>query len=219
VTIGVTISEIGGNSCEMLSDCWRSSPCVRRRRSPAASILVALKWRPSLARHTAATVVIASGGGTVGFSAGRHVLIVAEGTYARLPGEVLDLDPLSPGTTVLRVGQGKLLGGFAGIHAQYPIPDTRIAPYSGFGVGAVWSTFEGEVRIPATVLFGQPVPATTFRQTFKQSSLALTVPFGVRFYISDRWGLRPEVGVTWGRELTTFYRFSVGLFYQLGKSG
>jgi hypothetical protein len=120
---------------------------------------------------------------------------------------------LVQGTAIARVGHGRILEGMGGVQIQYPIPETKLAPYGGFELGVVQSTFNAQVRVT-----GQPIgpPTLTVQQRFQQTSLAFSAPFGFRYYISEHWGVRPEVAAVWGRELTTFYRFSVGLFYQFG---
>lgn len=138
-------------------------------------------------------------GGDVSYAVRERLLAVGEFSY--IPG-----------------GGGKLAGpGYAakwsakaynfngGIHWEFKLKEPKAVPYVGGGVGAIHSTGSASVTAPGAGV------------TVKASATDFYFNFGggLRYYISDKWGIRPELKVFAGDD--TFVRLAIGIFYQFGK--
>ena len=92
-----------------------------------------------------------------------------------------------------------------GIHFQFPLKEPKAVPYVAAGVGALHSSGSATTTVMGTTA-STKASATDFYFNFGG---------GLRYYVSDRWGIRPELKIFAGDE--TFVRLAIGIFYQFGK--
>jgi len=92
-----------------------------------------------------------------------------------------------------------------GIHYQFKIKEPKAVPYVAGGLGVLHST--GSVKVSG---FGG-----AFSQSASATDFYLNFGGGLRYYISDHWGIRPELKIYAGDD--TFMRLAIGIFYQFGK--
>ena len=158
-------------------------------------------------------------GGSFGGALSRYALLYGEGSYSRLGGDTLDLGSQVQGTATARFGQGDITEAYGGAQFQYPIRNTRIAPFVGFGLGVVRSSVSAQITVSGTTdpFTGRPLGGVSVTQNLRQTSVAYTIPVGLRYYVGDRWGVKPEVASVIGSGFTTFSRFSIGIFFQSGR--
>ncbi len=138
--------------------------------------------------------------GTVGSGAG--VLFAKYGAY------FIDVGYTSLGTGTVRhdyqtVRQSRLYDFAILGHVRIPV-SSKIEPYAIVGAGAFYNTFQ----VPA------PAPYPPGSWTGKSSvNFAFHTGGGVRYYIHQDWGIRPELKVSISGQ--TYVGFSIGFFYQL----
>jgi hypothetical protein len=88
-------------------------------------------------------------------------------------------------------------------HIRIPVKE-RIAPYAIAGTGLLWNMVRQQTvdadRIPVV-------------RRYNQFNGALHTGGGVRFYINENWGLRPELKVIVSKQVYT--TVSMGVFYVL----
>ena len=86
-------------------------------------------------------------------------------------------------------------------HIRIPVKD-RWAPYLIAGAGLLWNRVSQRDRDPVTF---------SSARHFDQFNGALHTGGGVRYYIGEGWGIRPEVKVIVSKQIYT--SASVGIFY------
>jgi hypothetical protein len=88
-------------------------------------------------------------------------------------------------------------------HIRIPVKE-RFAPYAIAGTGLLWNMVRQETvdanRIPVV-------------RHYNQFNAALHTGGGVRYYINENWGIRPELRVIVSKQVYT--TFSMGVFYVL----
>jgi opacity protein-like surface antigen len=135
-------------------------------------------------------------GTSAAFTLNRYVKPFAEFSYAPLGN-----DAYSPVAGTVATQSSNLYHFNAGFQLSHPTTG-RIVPYATFGLGFVRSTSEQ--------LLPQPVGFS--RLDIEDTDLAFNIGGGVRFYVTENWGIRPEVqAVATGN---SYGRYAVGLFYQ-----
>jgi hypothetical protein len=92
------------------------------------------------------------------------------------------------------------------MHIRVPVRD-RWAPYAILGGGLLWNTLDQRVTGPLGA------PAVRHLDYF---DFAFHTGAGLRYYVSDKWGVRPEFKVIVSKQ--TYTRLSVGIFYVLPES-
>jgi len=86
-------------------------------------------------------------------------------------------------------------------HIRFPVKP-RFAPYAIAGTGLLW----GLLRQDTVDRFGRPLV-----RHFDQFNGALHTGGGVRYYIGDTWGIRPEVKVIVSKHVYTVVQ--MGIFW------
>src|SRR5581483_6477378 len=89
----------------------------------------------------------------------------------------------------------------ADVHIRIPIKE-HWAPYAILGTGGLWNT----VRQHTVDSNG-----FTILKAYDQFNGALHTGGGVRYYVGQNWGIRPEVKVIVSKQVYTL--FTVGIFY------
>jgi len=91
------------------------------------------------------------------------------------------------GTSLITDGHAVLIGGSAQFFFR---PDTSAQPYLRFGVN--YARYQGSFTYkPFTPPFGAPVPGSI--ETGSQNFFGPDVGFGVRFFVTKKISIRPEV--------------------------
>lgn len=88
------------------------------------------------------------------------------------------------------------------VNVQIPV-GRRWAPYGILGTGLLYNVYQAAVLTPAGAGFVDR----------SKTNFEFSTGGGVRYYVADNWGIRPEVRVfISGRN---FARISVGVFYDI----
>jgi hypothetical protein len=138
-------------------------------------------------------------GGGLAYAATERLLAVGEFSY--IPGGSEKIS----GEGFAVKGSAKAYDFNGGIHFQFPLKEPKAVPYVAAGVGALHSSASVRTTVMGTTV-STKASATDFYFNFGG---------GLRYYISDRWGIRPELKIFAGDE--TFVRLAIGIFYQFGK--
>ncbi len=140
-----------------------------------------------------------TGGGGLAYAVTARLLAVGEFSY--IPGGGQKFEGLGYATK----WSARALDFNGGVHYELPLRDPKVVPYVGAGVGALHQSGSATVTV-AGITVSAEASATDLYFNFGG---------GLRYYVSDRWGMRPELKVFAGGE--TFMRLAVGIFYQFGK--
>jgi Outer membrane protein beta-barrel domain len=90
---------------------------------------------------------------------------------------------------------------------QYQFKQTRaFAPYAGAGLGVLHSSFDTSSNV---------LGAPSFSASGSSTDLYFNIGGGLRYFINDRWGFRPEFMVFAGPN--TYVRLAGGIFYRFGE--
>ncbi|MEZ5356302.1 MAG: outer membrane beta-barrel protein [Bryobacteraceae bacterium] len=106
------------------------------------------------------------------------------------------------GTTASSSSRAFNLNG--GIHYQFK-QSGKMTPYAAAGLGILHSS--GSFRTSGEGL--------NLSGSASANSLYFNLGGGVRYYMADNWGFRPEIMIFAGDQ--TYVRLGVGIFYQFGK--
>jgi opacity protein-like surface antigen len=147
-------------------------------------------------------------GGAIGLAMSHRVMLTGEFMYT----------PLGAGNFTTVVTQQTLSAQetsrqyqlMAGLQYLFRTESSRLAPYIGFGLGASEKAERLTLGLPA----GMVGTATTATQD--QAKIAGNVAAGLRFHITDSFGVRPEFRVMRIPGLT-YFRADAGVFYQFRK--
>jgi opacity protein-like surface antigen len=181
---------------------------------------------PPVSRDIAQGIILAGGRGVtinegakvkwlagfgVGYAVTRDLLITGEFAYNRLGNPKFTFRPPGVLTTVQIGATLALFEGGGGIQYQIPVPTSRVVPYVAGGVGVVHSRASSDIA----EISGFGVSSTVSR-----SDASGNAGFGIRFYLTERFGLRPEARIVVVPEelfpKKTYFRGSLGIFYQFG---
>ena len=80
-----------------------------------------------------------------------------------------------------------------------------MTPYAGFGLGVLHSSSSYSSSFGGMTVSGKS----------SSSNLYFNVGGGLRYFVNERWGLRPELMIFAGSN--TYLRLGGGIFYQFGK--
>jgi hypothetical protein len=149
------------------------------------------------------------GGGNVTYALNKWILPYAE--YSYFPGIPREINELR-GTERLRASYNVPLSDFhGGVHLRFPIREYPIVPYGVFGVGAIHAP-KARVRNPT-------LGGTRFDDFDAEATTDAAVNFGggLRYYITQRYGIRAEAKVykPTGRFSDPFGKVEFGFFFQL----
>ena len=136
-------------------------------------------------------------GGSTGTAFSRYAIAIIDVSYMHLNSDTM----LSSPTTAAYRSSG--LFDFAlCVNIQVPVR-RRWAPYGTLGAGLLYNVYQAAVLNPAGVRY-------TDRS---KTNFEFSTGGGVRYYVADNWGIRPEARVfISGRNFT---RISVGVFYDI----
>jgi opacity protein-like surface antigen len=138
-------------------------------------------------------------GGSVGYAISSNFLVVGEFHYNNAGSSNISY---GSGSSAVNFGESLAITDFTGgVHWQIPVSSKKLVPYLAAGVGGA--------RAAASVS-GSGLPASV-----AATSTGLSANFGggLRYYIRDSWGVRPEV--TFVRiPGQNYVRFGVGVFWQ-----
>jgi hypothetical protein len=135
-----------------------------------------------------------TGGAGVAFS--RYGMALVETTFLPLGDHTIQNWPARN-----TVDRSYLLDFGVDFHIRVPIT-YRFAPYGIAGTGLLWNFFRQDTFTRTGV------PLT---RHFSQFNGALHTGGGVRYYIRENWGIRPEVKVIVSKQVYT--TISLGIFY------
>ena len=135
-------------------------------------------------------------GGSVGEYISRHALILFEGSYTPL-----GHDTIQPWPAKSSVERSHLTDFNFSVHVPI-IVRKRWSPYGIAGVSLLWNALRQGSAGPNGV-------AVT--RHFDQFNAAFETGGGLRYYIAENWGIRPELTVVVNKQ--TYTRLSMGIFY------
>ncbi len=137
-------------------------------------------------------------GGSTGLAFSRYSIALIETSFSPLGKNSMHTMPA--GTLV---DASRLYDFNLSVHIRVPVRD-RYAPYAILGGGLLWNTFDRSTVGP------QGSVAVT---SYSNVDFGFETGGGLRYYIRDNWGVRPELKVIVSKQ--TYTRFSVGIFYVL----
>ena len=161
--------------------------------------------------------VTAFGGGTFGLGGAHPAVGASSGTsFSRYAIGLIEaaFSPLGDETLRRRMGapaeRSRLFDFNFSVHVQVPVR-RRWAPYGIVGAGLLFDAFR---VIPTGALpdeAGQTQPAVVF--AVDEFNFGFHTGGGVRYYIREDWGIRPEFKVIVSNR--TYTRFTIGIFYKM----
>jgi opacity protein-like surface antigen len=124
-------------------------------------------------------------------------------------GEVSYIPLGSASSSVMPVGiqssaSGKAINFNAGAQFQFS-RSAQMVPFAGLGLGI----------LHASSSYSSSIGGVTVTGRASGNDLYFNVGGGVRYYVSDRWGVKPELMIFAGPD--AFVRFGGGIFYRLGR--
>ena len=139
-------------------------------------------------------------GGSGGTALNEHVLVFGEFLYI----------PLGSSTVrVLGVNQSVSARGFnfdGGLQYQFR-KNGSMVPYAGVGLGLLHSS--------ASISTNFSFQGFNFNAGGSSNDFYVNVGGDIRYYVSEQWGVRPELTIFAGPN--TFVRIGAGVFYEFGK--
>ena len=136
-------------------------------------------------------------GGSAGGAISKYALALFEGSYTPL-GQYT-IQPWPERSTVAR---SHLTDFNVSFQIRVPIKHSRWSPYGIAGVGLLWDALRQETVDPHGI-------AVSYH--WNQFNAAFHTGGGVRYYIGENWGIRPEFKVIISKQ--TYTRASIGIFY------
>lgn len=136
-------------------------------------------------------------GGSAGGVVSKYALALFEGSYTPL-GQYT-IQPWPARSTVAR---SHLTDFNISLHIRVPIKGSRWSPYGIAGVGLLWDALRQETVDPHGI-------AISYH--WNQFNAGFHTGGGVRYYIGENWGIRPELKVIVSKQ--TYTRASIGIFY------
>jgi opacity protein-like surface antigen len=134
-------------------------------------------------------------GATAGLSAARYLIVVGDVSYAPLDNATIRT---RPGTQTVQ--QSRLYDFNLSLHIRFPVTK-KWAPYVIAGPSVLWDNFR-VTKINSGV-------AVTVSDN--ETNFGFHTGAGVRYYVNDDWGIRPEFRVVITNK--TYTVASVGIFY------
>lgn len=135
-------------------------------------------------------------GGSSGFSFSRYGLVQLEAGYMPMGQNTLRhrkaTDPATQDSSLYDFN--------VSVHIRVPVRE-RWAPYGILGAGLLFDTFNAASGPQGALV------------RVHESNFGFHTGAGLRYYISENWGIRPEFKIVVSNQ--TFTRLSVGIFYNL----
>ena len=136
-------------------------------------------------------------GGATGLSFSRYGMVLFEGSYTPMGNDTVRSHPAG-----YSVQSSRLMDLNLTFHITIPVRE-RLVPYVILGGGPLWVSYDQAVA-------GSQGAALTH---VNEWNFGFHTGGGVRYYIRDNWGVRPEFKVIVSNRIYT--RLSVGIFYNL----
>jgi hypothetical protein len=140
--------------------------------------------------------------GKVGGAVNDRVFVFGELGWVPLGGA--STSGTTPGGFFEFASSGRILTFMGGAHYQFRESRSFI-PYAGGGLGVV----HGSGSVTSTV------GGSTTSTSFSSSNFYASLGGGARYYVTSRWGFKPEMMIFVGDD--TFVRLAGGIFYQFGR--
>ena len=147
-------------------------------------------------------------GGTFGAAARERLFVFGELGYAPLTGR--STTTVVDGVPVNISASAKLLDFGGGVQVIFPT-DWNFEPYVIGAVGAGRISTSGSAHVPGSNI--------DVSMSVSDTKARVGGGVGVRYYLSEKWGIRPELRIDryLGTGGSTAFRYTVGVFYQFGK--
>jgi hypothetical protein len=138
-------------------------------------------------------------GGSVGAPISDHLILSGDLSYIPLGGASVTFNGISSSSSAKAFN-------FNG-NLQYQFKARRATvPYAGVGLGFLHSSFSSSSNVSGAGLMNAQGGST---------DMYFNVGGGLRYYVKERWGFRPDFTVFAGSN--TYVRFAGGIFYQFGE--
>jgi hypothetical protein len=139
-------------------------------------------------------------GGSVGAPITDHLILSGDLSYIPLGGATVTFN----GATASSSAKAFNFNG----NLQYQFKALRATvPYAGAGLGFLHSSFSASNNFPGA--------GNSLNMQGSSTDLYFNVGGGLRYYVKERWGFRPEFMVFAGTN--TYVRVAGGIFYQFGE--
>ena len=139
----------------------------------------------------------ASFGASVGAPVADRLILLGDLSYIPMGGGSMQF----MGSTI----QSSAKGINFNANLQYEFrPSRATVPYAGAGLGILRTSFSASGTGPGS-----------FNGGGSSTDLYFNVGGGLRYYLNERWGIRPELMIFAGTD--SYARFAGGLFYQFGE--
>jgi hypothetical protein len=140
-------------------------------------------------------------GGSIGAPIADHLLLSGDLSYIPMGGSSVTLNGATTSSSAKAINfNGNLQYQFKAIRSA-----RAVVPYAGAGVGFLHSAFSSSSTLPGS----------SFNISGGSTDLYFNFGGGLRYYVNERWGFRPEFMVFAGS--TTYVRFAGGVFYKFGE--
>jgi len=138
-------------------------------------------------------------GGSLGAPISDHLILSGDLSYIPMGGASVTFN----GATASSSAKAFNFNG----NLQYQFKARRATvPYAGAGLGFLHSSFSSSSNLPG---------AGALNMQGGSTDMYFNVGGGLRYYVKERWGFRPEFMVFAGSN--TYVRFAGGIFYQFGE--
>ena len=136
-------------------------------------------------------------GASIGAPVADRLIVLGDLSYIPMGGQTIQFN----GSTI----QSSAKGINFNASLQYEFQPTRaVVPYAGAGLGLLRTSFSASSTGPGS-----------FNAGGSSTDLYFNFGGGLRYYINERWGIRPELQMFAGTD--TYARFAGGIFYQFGE--
>ncbi len=150
------------------------------------------------------------GGGNVTYAVNNWLLPYIEYSYFPAIGTTVSVPAIGA-----KASFGIPLSDFhGGVHLRFRIGESHIAPYAVFGIGAL-THFKTSYN--ATYIGADSLPHTLSGSIPAGSDFAINAGGGIRYYITEKFGVRAEAKVYKANSSITqvFGKVEAGFFFQL----
>ena len=135
-------------------------------------------------------------GGSAGANISRYALGLFEASYTPLGSYTIQ--PWPPRSTVAR---SHLTDFNFSVHIRIPVR-SKWSPYGIAGAGLLWDALRQEIV---------DSNGTSISRHYDQFNFGFHTGVGLRYYVGETWGIRPEFKVIVSKQIYT--RASIGIFY------
>jgi len=140
-------------------------------------------------------------GGSIGAPIADHLLLSGDLSYIPMGGSDVTIGGATTSSSAKAFNfNGNLQYQFKAFRSSH-----ATVPYAGAGLGFLHSSFSSSSNIPGS----------TFNITGGSTDMYFNAGGGLRYYVNERWGFRPEFMVFAGSN--TYVRFAGGVFYKFGE--